>query len=51
MTGTRGCEPPADQAKYAAEGVPPIPGCYVFMATRTNKGAGMITNVSLVTCT
>ncbi|CAN5876631.1 hypothetical protein BH23ACT10_BH23ACT10_19080 [soil metagenome] len=26
-----GMTPSAYQAKYAAEGVPPIPGCYVFM--------------------
>jgi len=31
FTDLVGMTPSAYQAKYAAEGVPPIPGCYVFM--------------------
>jgi AraC-like DNA-binding protein len=31
FTDLIGMTPSAYQAKYAAEGVPPIPGCYVFM--------------------
>jgi AraC-like DNA-binding protein len=40
-----GMSPSAYQAKYAAEGIPPIPGCWVFMhglrdIARSEKRAG-----------